>query len=224
MIPVKYMLLSFGDIRFSAFEIPKLRGYFAARFPSEHLFHNHLPSVAQSYKYPLIQYRMIDRCPALLGIGEGIDVMKRIFLQVDELRIGKEVYAVNDLSVSLMEEPLGQCIEFRSYRFASPWMALNQENYREFVKLNTIQQKQRLKQILRGNLLTLSKGFGYTIPDFDAVELDGWFKPVERNFHNIPMQCFTGEFTTNFVIPDQLGLGKQIARGFGVIEKQKEER
>jgi hypothetical protein len=32
---------------------------------------------------------MIDRCPALLGIGEGIDVMKRIFLQVDELRIGK---------------------------------------------------------------------------------------------------------------------------------------
>jgi hypothetical protein len=103
-------------------------------------------------------------------------------------------------------------------------MALNQENYREFVKLNTIQQKQRLKQILRGNLLTLSKGFGYTIPDFDAVELDGWFKPVERNFHNIPMQCFTGEFTTNFVIPDHLGLGKQIARGFGVIEKQKEER
>jgi len=26
------------------------------------------------------------------------------------------------------------------------------------------------------------------------------------------------------VIPDHLGLGKQIARGFGVIEKQKEER
>ncbi len=27
MKPVKYMLLSFSDIRFSAFEIPKLRGF-----------------------------------------------------------------------------------------------------------------------------------------------------------------------------------------------------
>jgi len=224
MIPVKYIILSFGDIRFSAFEIPKLRGYFASKFPKEHLFHNHLPDGSQSYKYPQIQYRVIDRQPALLGLGEGLELMKKIFLQVDELKIGHDIYAVNDLKVSILEEQLGQCKDYHSYRFSSPWMALNQENYREFVKLNTIQQKQRLKQILRGNLLTLSKGFGYTIPDFDRVELDGWFRPVERNFHNIPMQCFSGEFTVNFKIPDQLALGKQIARGFGVVEKQKEER
>jgi len=38
------------------------------------------------------------------------------------------------------------------------------------------------------------------------------------------MQCFTGDFTTNFLIPDFLGIGKQSARGFGVVRKRKEEK
>jgi len=54
--------------------------------------------------------------------------------------------------------------------------------------------------------------------------VDGWFKPLEVNFHNQPMQCFTGDFTTNFLIPEFLGLGKQSARGFGVVRKRKEEK
>ena len=32
MKPVKYMLLCFSDIRFSAFEIPKLRGFISPSF------------------------------------------------------------------------------------------------------------------------------------------------------------------------------------------------
>jgi hypothetical protein len=33
------------------------------------------------------------------------------------------------------------------------------------------------------------------------------------------MICFQGEFTTNFLIPDYLGIGKQVARGFGTVVK-----
>ncbi len=218
MITVQYILLSFSDINFKAFDIPKLRGFFASYFPKESLFHNHLPGGSLSYKFPQIQYRVIDNHPCILGIGDGIELIKRVFLNIDELKIGKNSYQVNDIQVSLFEENFGQGDTFYNYRFLSPWMALNQENYRDFVKLNTIQQKVRLKQILKGNLLTLSKGFGYTIKDFDQVELDGWFKPIERNFHNIPMRCFGGEFTINFAIPSYLAVGKQVARGFGVVE------
>ncbi len=222
MVPVKYVILSFSDLTLNSFDIPRLRGYFARKFPDEHLFHNHLPDGSRSYRYPQIQYRIIDSHPALLGIGEGIDVMKRVFMLVDELNIGDTLYLSSEKKISIYEADFGQSKEFYTYRFISPWMALNQENYREFIKLDTFRQKQRLKQILRGNLLTISKGFSYSIPDFDSVELDGWFHPVARNFHNIPMQCFTGEFTVNFQIPDFLGLGKQCARGFGVITRQKE--
>jgi hypothetical protein len=37
------------------------------------------------------------------------------------------------------------------------------------------------------------------------------------------MLCFTGDFTTNFLIPEFLGLGKQSARGFGVVRKKRGE-
>jgi len=224
MISVSYVLVTFTDVSIKAFDLPKLRGFFSRQYPEEHLFHNHLPGGSQSYKFPQIQYRVHNGHPALLGIGEGIELMKKVFLEIEQIHIGSSTFECHETDVNLFNAPFGQCSDYISYRFSSPWMALNQENYRDFVKLNTMQQKQRLKQILRGNLLTLSKGFGYTIPDFDKVEMDGWFRPVERNFHNIPMQCFTGEFTTNFVIPDHLGLGKQCARGFGVVKRQKEER
>jgi hypothetical protein len=101
-------------------------------------------------------------------------------------------------------------------------MALNQENHREYQSLNPIAQKQRLRIILKNNLKTLSKGFNYWIPDTEQIQVDGWFTPLEVNFHNQRMQCFKGNFTTNFLIPEYLGLGKQCSRGFGVVGKAKE--
>ena len=75
---------------------------------------------------------------------------------------------------------------------------------------------------IKNNLKTLSKAFQYWIPDLDNLNVDGWFHPLEVNFHNQPMLCFTGDFTTNFLIPEFLGLGKQSARGFGVVRKKEE--
>ena len=221
---IRYILLSFNEIRFQAFDIPRLRGFFASYFPEESLLHNHLPGGSFSYKYPLIQYRVIGNHPCIIGVGAGIELIQKMVLKLDELHVGTKVYEINNLEVSLFEEPFGQSEDFYHYRFLSPWMGLNQENYRDFVKLNSFDQKQHLKKILRGNLLTLSKGFDYHIPNFDKIALDGWFKPVSRNFHNIPMNCFLGEFTVNFKIPDFLALGKQIARGFGVVKHEKEDR
>lgn len=219
MISVSYLLVAFTDVSLKTWEIPKLRGYFANKYPSEHLFHNHLPSGQFSFTIPKIQYRIHDGHPALLGFKEGLEPMKRVFLETEEIIVGAQILKTNEISYTFFESDFGQDTEFHDYRFISPWMALNQENYREYVSLNPMQQKQRLKQILKGNLLTLSKGFSYTIPNFDEVEVDGWFKTIERKLHGVPMQCFTGEFSTNFMIPNLLGLGKQSARGFGVIQK-----
>jgi hypothetical protein len=124
----------------------------------------------------------------------------------------------------LKEDDFGLTEDYFTYFFSSPWMALNQENYKDYNKMNTFQRNQKLKTILKNNLKTLSKAFNYWIPDVEKLNVDGWFKPLEVNFHNQPMQCFTGDFTTNFHIPEFLGLGKQSARGFGVVRKRKEEK
>ena len=35
------------------------------------------------------------------------------------------------------------------------------------------------------------------------------------------MQAFTGEFITNFKLPDYIGLGKGVSHGYGTIIQQK---
>lgn len=74
-----------------------------------------------------------------------------------------------------------------------------------------------LEKILLGNLKSISHGFGYWIQNFESLYVESSLRPVSRNFKNIRMTCFAGEFTTNFLIPDYLGLGKQTARGFGTV-------
>lgn len=217
MIKIRYILVVFTDVKMPPSDIPKLRGYFAAKYADIHQFHNHLPGEGYDYHLPLIQYRIIGGSPAMLGIGQGIEIMKQVFFEIDELKISGQSFTSNEKQISLIEADFGQCEEFYDYRFISPWMALNQENHLNYLELNPVEQKQLLKTILARNLKSLSKGFDYWIPEFDKIMVDGWFTPLMVNFHSQKMQCFKGDFTINFRIPDLLGLGKQSARGFGVV-------
>lgn len=222
MIKIRYLIVRWTDVHLEPRDIPKLRGFFARKFPDTHAFHNHLPDLWLSYKAPRIQYRVLDHHPALLAIQEGIDIVKRVFLEVDTLEINGKTLVSNEREISLREEDFGQMESYQTYSFHSPWMALNQDNHHEYAALDPFERKQLLKRILKNNLKTLSKAFDYWIPEADKLNVDGWFNPIEVNFHNQVMQCFTGDFTTNFMIPEFLGLGKQCARGFGVVRKKKE--
>ena len=221
---IRYLLVSWTDVNLEPRDIPKLRGFFVNQFPDDHIFHNHLPNSGYNYNAPQIQYRIIDQHPALLAINEGINIIKKVFLEVDKLDINGKTLVSNEREIALKEDDFGLTEDYFTYFFSSPWMALNQENYKDYNKMNTFQRNQKLKTILKNNLKTLSKAFNYWIPDVEKLNVDGWFKPLEVNFHNQPMQCFTGDFTTNFLIPEFLGIGKQSARGFGVVRKRKEEK
>jgi len=221
-VKIRYLIVKWNDVIIEPRDIPKLRGFFLTQFPENHLFHNHLPGQKFSYKMPQIQYRIIDKHPALLAINEAIDLAKQVFLEVGKLELNGKTIISNEREMILREEDFGQSKEYYNYYFASPWMALNQENYGAYNKLDTFNKNQKLKTILKNNLKTLSKAFQYWIPDTENLNVDGWFHPAEVNFHNQTMLCFTGEFTTNFLIPEFLGLGKQSARGFGVVRKKEE--
>ena len=219
---IRYLIVKWNDVIIEPRDIPKLRGFFLTQFPENHLFHNHLPGQKFSYKMPQIQYRIIDKHPALLAINEAIDLAKQVFLEVGKLELNGKTIISNEREMILREEDFGQSKEYYNYYFASPWMALNQENYDAYNKLDTFNKNQKLKTILKNNLKTLSKAFQYWIPDTENLNVDGWFHPADVNFHNQTMLCFTGDFTTNFLIPEFLGLGKQSARGFGVVRKKEE--
>jgi len=152
-----------------------------------------------------------------LGNGEGINVLKQVFVELEELKIGNEYHPTANCSISLKEYDLGVTDDVRFYRFLSPWMALKETNFKKYISLNPFDRIDFLNHLLRENLKTISKGVGYHIPDIEEVVAVGILKPVVVRFKNKKMKMFKGNFKVNFSIPDYFALGKQGARGFGVV-------
>ena len=174
--------------------------------------------------YPDIQFKVIDNRPMIVGYGKGLQILAEVFQKVNYFELNQRRVDVPEKSIQIVETMIGETEEFYKYSFLTPWMALNQSNYQEFRQLNFVEREVKLKRILWGNLRALAHGFGYWIPDPEEVKVRGDFRMKTGNFKGNAMLTFTGEFSTNFHIPDYLGLGKQVARGNGTVVKNKEKR
>ena len=214
---IKEIILRFDGIQVRNSDIPKFRGFLSSKYPNYNIIHNHLKDGSFRYSYPLIQFKTINHKPTILGINEGIELLKKVFMEIEGIKIGERYKIINEKSILLKEEEFGVTDDYIDYKFLSPWMALNQMNYNKYNRMNRFDQMAFLKHILRENLKTISKGFGYTIPNIDEVRVDGRFIGKTVNFKNIEMKCFVGSFITNFHIPEYLGIGKQVARGLGMV-------
>jgi hypothetical protein len=76
-----------------------------------------------------------------------------------------------------------------------------------------------LRKILIGNLLSLSKALGYEVPGPIEAEVDVG-EPTEVILKpGVVLLGFSGRFHANFSIPQNWGIGKQSARGFGTVQR-----
>ena len=143
----------------------QLRGYFATKFNEYLLLHQHLADKFL-YRYPLVQYKFVEKKPMLIGINEGAKVLEEIFGQYHEVRLGRSTYRIVEQQLVIREESFGLSDRVHLYEFVTPWLGLNQENYvRYYQQPSTEARHQFLNQILTGNLLSLSKGVGYRVPN-----------------------------------------------------------
>jgi len=76
-----------------------LRGFFATKFNEYTLLHQHNIDKLV-YKYPLVQYKIIDGIPMVVGINEGANVLKEIYDKFDEITLGKTKYEILEKSIS----------------------------------------------------------------------------------------------------------------------------
>jgi hypothetical protein len=213
---LRIMKVVFGDIELNARDTPKFRGAMACRFPYHTLLHHHMENGRLLYRYPRVQYKVIDGAPTLIGIEEGIPVIEEIYGRMGEMKINPDGPTLHsELKIEFIEEPFGEADDLFEYSFATPWMALNQANYSEYITATGEEQKNLLKSILIGNILAISTSFGYRVDSRILTSLK--LSEMASNFKNNRMISFRGEFFANFQIPNFLGLGKSVARGFGTV-------
>ncbi len=212
-------IIRFPELRLQTRDAHKLRGFFGNLF-KEHseLLHNHYADGSARYKYPLVQYKVIDGVPLLAGLGDGSRLLIELFLKIKVLDIEGKEYQINSKNISNKFVELGDFSQLHEYTFKTLWMALNQNNYNEFVKLKDLKEKNSfLNKMLQNNILSFYKGIDYRVEE--RIMVTGKFFEKTTQFKNKKMLAFEGVFVTNALLPDYIGIGKSTSRGFGTILK-----
>ncbi len=197
----------------------KLRGFLGKLYPGEVMIHHHENNKQTLYTYPLIQCKVIDGFPLVVGIDDGMELVQNLFIKLERLELGNKTYTVMDRKAIFNGSGL-KMLDIRvKYSFLTPWLALNERNYQLYQRTGSaFRRKKQLENILVANIISMSKGIGYTVPDIIEAEILR-YREVYTSLKGNPMLGFIGEFAVNFKIPDYLGLGKSVSRGFGTIKK-----
>lgn len=211
-------IIRFPDIKLKTRDAHKLRGWFGNLF-KEHspLLHNHFADGSLRYGYPQVQYKVIGGIPFLVGIDEGGKLLIQLFLKIKELSIDGEVYPVLSKNIENRIITIEDTDELFEYRFETLWMALNETNYRKYLNVNEDEKQKLLQSILKGNILSFYKGTGFWAKQNIMLKLK-----IEEHFTQFKdnkMIAFKGGFVCNAVLPDYIGLGKAVSRGFGSITR-----
>lgn len=199
----------------------KLRGYIGNQFDYP-LLHNHYAGDKILYSYPLVQYHVIDGQASILGIEEGAELLKEIAEDITELKLSDSYYKVEDMEILDDEINVSTSNREYHYKFISPWMALNKNNFEKFEKIdNWKDRKVFLNRILTGNILSMAKGLGIIVDRrlYPKTKLDF----TRANYKSVNMIAFTGEFRVRFRIPDYFGFGKGVSHGFGTVVRVPDE-
>ncbi len=143
---------------------------------------------------------------------------KRSTTSTEEIRLGANTYQIVERGIALKDEEFGISDTIRSYEFVTPWLALNQENYKRFYTLKGKEERDEfVRKILIGNIISMSKSLGYEVPGMIKCDTNLHFQ--KDRLKDVSVMTFTGKFHANFLIPDYLGIGKSVSRGFGAVKQ-----
>ncbi|ADQ14917.1 CRISPR-associated endonuclease Cas6 [Halanaerobium hydrogeniformans] len=203
----------------------KLRGFFANEF-DDILFHQHKKDGSLRYQYPLIQYKIIDNKPLIIGLGDGAEKIINNFLEVEKLRLDNKIYhsPASRLKVDNEELFVNTDYDMPSYKytFLTPWLGLSQKNYKKYIQnyidAKTDKKMKFLKRLIIGNILSFAKGINWWIEE--KIILEAKLEDISVQFKNEEMVGFKGHFYSNIYLPELIGLGKSTSRGFGTIRRK----
>lgn len=215
---ITQVIIKFPNIQLKTRDSHKLRGYFGNLF-KEHspLLHNHYEDGSSRYAYPLVQYKVIDRIPVLIGFQEGAELLMSLFLKIREIDIEGQQFPVLAKNIQQTQCILTVNQQLYNYSFKTLWMALNQENFRKYAQLDEKEKKNFLNHQLQNNILSCYKGLSFRVEE--RVMAIAEVEEKQTQFKNQSMLAFSGRFTTNAYLPEWIGIGKAVSRGFGTISQ-----
>jgi len=222
MKKIRILIISF-DTEIKSFEIPAFRGAIIEKVGKENiLFHNHLNDKFFLYKYPLIQYKQFGKRPCIVCIEQGVDEIHKYFENKSwDIIISGRKIEMKLAQLSLNQFNLQVWNKMFEYSIWN-WIALNQINYKKYLLIdNNKDQVRFLESILKANILSFAKGIEWTIEKQFDLEI---YNIVKQNKVRLKEQALIGFdvcFKTNVFLPNNIGLGKSVSLGYGIVKATK---
>ena len=196
----------------------QVKGSIMKNYPKSEIVPMLNGSYRKKYLYPRVQVKILNEKIYFLGIAEGVSAIKSLVDNFKALDFGNITFKIKDIIID--ENGLFEQTDYiNKYKFITPWVALNRTNIKKFSKISLLQKRKFLCELLTKNLIFLASEFNI---DFDEkvltdIELDD---NSLLDFNENRDVGFEGTFLTNFLLPDFIGLGNGITRGYGSIKHE----
>lgn len=194
----------------------QVKGVLMNQFADEEIVPMLDGSYRQQFLYPRVQVKILNEQIYIVGIGEGVDPIKSIAEKMDFLAFGNITFQVLDREIEENNDHFQPVSKLIRYRFVTPWVALNQTTGYRYRFLNNADRVNFLNRLLGQNIVFMAREMGMELEEniFTKVTLSSLFpRPVDENNWG----AFDGEFRANFVLPNYLGIGNGITRGYGTL-------
>ncbi|MGL5126071.1 MAG: CRISPR-associated endonuclease Cas6 [Fusobacteriaceae bacterium] len=190
----------------------KLRGFMGRTFQEEILYHNHIDTFTFNYQSSKIYYKVIDEVLSIVGIDDGAESLIQNYEKIKEIDISGKKYKVDsEVTIKNYTLEIEEDKQY-TYKFLTPWFALNQENYKRY-KLGEF----NLEHQLRNNIIEFFK-LNKIWAD-KQITVSANLKEVWIVQKDTKVLGFSGEFLTNVKLPSYIGLGKRKSIGYGTIKE-----
>lgn len=211
------------DNELALWQVPLFRGAVISKVPKEFsLFHNHEANGLR-YRYPLIQYKRINRKAAIVCVGEGTEAISDFFNQGNfQFNIGQRNVDMNIENV-VAKKTIVQTWDSSFSYVLRKWLPLNSENYQAYKELDgLVEQCSFLQNILIGNILSFCKGMNIMLKNEVKCVITNIIDTKIYTYKGVKMTGFDVEFKSNVSLPDFIGLGKGVSLGFGMVNSKNE--
>ncbi len=194
----------------------QVKGVIMKQFPDHEIVPMLNGTYREKFLYPRVQVKILNEQIYLIGIAEGVEPIKLILSKLTSLNFGNITFEISKSEIEENNDSFKLTSELIKYRFVTPWVALNQNTGKKYRSLKNKDRINYLNKLLDKNIIFLAREMGIESDEniFSKLNLSTL---VPKAIDDNNWGAFNGELKINFLLPNYLGIGNGITRGYGTI-------
>ena len=194
----------------------QVKGVIMKQFPNDEIVPMLNGAYRKKFLYPRIQVKVLDEEIFIIGLNQGVDPIMKIKDEIKELNFGDITFKVEDCDLEESAQLFNLTSNLIKYKFISNWVALNNSTNNKYQNMNDANRLEFLNKLLGENIVFLARevGFDFEKNIFSRINISS-LEPISEDQKG--WGAFQGEFYSNIILPNYIGIGNGITRGYGTI-------